>query len=1120
MGGRSHRLAGASLPGLNDGDIRTMLMSLPGPVKYALARRDESAAPEDSPRNPFIDAIVRKSAGNPLYIRFLEQDLENQTYVATNEVQLPIGLTAYYERMMQDLQASDAARALPLIVALLACSAEPLSRESLQYFNGGPDDSQAVDDAIRGAGPILRATATVEGAEAFTLYHTNFRDHVLQSPRIKGTIKEARKKLTRATLEWQSLPSSLQRHLFRAGTAYCLEWGDDAILAGLYGRLTSIAYHVARISNQATTEQLNIEGEYRQTIKFAKSRGTQDQVDTLTKWLDFFIRKRKVLQKGNAKWEAHKIFVQLAHEVADSSPVSIAVDQWLATGACTWPWLSIASRPAYPAQEGLVLVLNDDISLETQLAEYGANQFVSGDKEGVVALWDLESGRLLNSRKRHTQAISGIDVLNDGQVVSWSVDDTLRVGGFDPKIPVTIVYQQDRPIASATRMTGGAYVIQTNGDVVRIVSGDQVISTETDATRKLVILSPERFATWGGLSPPALWDVRSGKTIHWLESASDQVIGITAVDNARCATWTDAASEGPRLWDINTGQEIAALRAGASPVCQVIATTNGYLYVLHVDGKLRCAAVESGEEKWSAWLGNERFRGSLETTSGHLVIWDWSAQITCWDPSTGRRLWRQQRESDSIEQVIQLRSSNLVIASRTKIYGPQKMSVEVMDVHSGEILESIGTGMQEPSLLALKTYENRFLARSIGTAAIFRTRSDSNSSARKSLCEGIDGLFALNAHLFLTQSVDGIVSVWDSDQASVTSQFTWPTYLEGVLYLHCGAVILWSDEKWEYGDRWPKIPALMSWSDADTGKDILKSAVDEKVSIALAVGKSRFLTLSDVGKIRLWNANAAGNVPTELGDKYTAIGVRVLIGGQILTWTKDGVIDVWETDGAHSGRNEFPHVGISQATEAHDGDILSSAADGSIRRWDRATGKLSSIFQTDAEPVHLAFEGKRGQLISLDGANRLRCWDMSSQKVIFESFLPSDYDWSPYQLDRVNETVRWCQQDDDGYLWLWCTRPLDDQACIWVPGSQLVSPLPGWLQLYRKIVKIGAWQGLTEPISASDTALVPNLPQWDDAVMACWLDDYPTSHHNVVPMANGDFAVVTGNKQLRFLRAR
>ena len=524
------------------GDIREMLMAQPPVVRDKLVRRDVDKGGEDNPGNPFIDIVIEKSAGNPLYIKFVSDDLECGKYEVTNESQLPTGLSDYFQELMQRLAATDVARALPLTVALLACAEEPLSRESLGYLNGTLEDSQIIDEVIRGAGAMLRFFHTPEGEEGFALYHTHFREHVLASDSLQHTLGEARKKLVEAAANWVKLPDGLRCHMFRQGTGYALAWGGNDGVMQARGRLTNFDYLMARLARSETAQLEHLNDEYRQVeARLALSDWADFRV-----WQRFMQGKLHVLRRGCASWPADRILLQFAVEHADDSPVTIAAERWLEEGKCDWTWLRNIGRPALMPPDPCLAVLEDIELRDAMVLKSGGILLLSSD--GFLFRWEGLSGKPPFPIKGQNKAVGGLRPFDDGRILSWSDDGTMCIwdGKSDwPKVPPKI---HAKPIRGVRILDDGRILSWSEDRTLCLWDGKSDLPQvtmigHTAAVAHAEILKDGRVLSWSPDKTLRIWSGHPDSP----GGTAEPIWSATIINQHMILTWT--SDKYVRIWD-------------------------------------------------------------------------------------------------------------------------------------------------------------------------------------------------------------------------------------------------------------------------------------------------------------------------------------------------------------------------------------------------------------------------------------------------------------------------------------------------------------------------------------------------------------------------------------------
>ena len=195
------------LPVLTDGDLREILDKECGRQIYELIARDRPETPPNGNSNPFLEALVERSQGMPLYLRLVVQDIREGklAFKVGEEKKLPRGLASYYERVLERLQISDVAAVLTPVFCVLACAKAPLTIETLLELM--KDDRlirEGGEELLRKAlefGHLMLKRVTIteqrnvgeEGepytAPAYVLYHESFREHLLATDTVKYALR-------------------------------------------------------------------------------------------------------------------------------------------------------------------------------------------------------------------------------------------------------------------------------------------------------------------------------------------------------------------------------------------------------------------------------------------------------------------------------------------------------------------------------------------------------------------------------------------------------------------------------------------------------------------------------------------------------------------------------------------------------------------------------------------------------------------------------------------------------------------------------------------------------------------------------------------------------------------
>ena len=200
--------------------IRAMLTQHLERLKYQLFMRDQEKDGEWS--NLFVEAMVRKSEGLPLYVQMALEDLREGKLTTQDEEQLPEGLQAYFEQILDRLRIADVGAVLTPIFCLLAWAKEPLTEKALKVLLSTHDLSQDRDwnllfhKAMDQAHLMLLRRVNMSGEWGWTIYHESFRQHVLTTGAVKVYRRQCQKRWLEVCSQWQSLlEDSLRRYALR-----------------------------------------------------------------------------------------------------------------------------------------------------------------------------------------------------------------------------------------------------------------------------------------------------------------------------------------------------------------------------------------------------------------------------------------------------------------------------------------------------------------------------------------------------------------------------------------------------------------------------------------------------------------------------------------------------------------------------------------------------------------------------------------------------------------------------------------------------------------------------------------------------------------------------------------
>jgi hypothetical protein len=251
--GRCSHVFPGGLSGMSTDDIRGMLLDGTGKLKYRLLPldREETVGGEGGRQrtvvvNEAVEAVVRRAAGLPLYVRFAVEDiLAGHFQFDELERQLPPGLDAYYDDLLRRLVLGDLPALLTPLVVTLTWARAPLDEETLHLLmvrrsvaTAGEGGRALVRRGLEAVQALVRAVPLEGGAGlGYEPYHPSFREHVRQD---SGDVIGEQNELSRDALcalvrDWAEVPREhpARRYVLRHGPGHLIERNDVRGLAAL-----------------------------------------------------------------------------------------------------------------------------------------------------------------------------------------------------------------------------------------------------------------------------------------------------------------------------------------------------------------------------------------------------------------------------------------------------------------------------------------------------------------------------------------------------------------------------------------------------------------------------------------------------------------------------------------------------------------------------------------------------------------------------------------------------------------------------------------------------------------------------------------------------------------------
>ena len=222
------------LPAMQIQDIRSMLLERIGLFRNKLLAGDKEKG--DEVVNPFIDLVAKRAEGLPLFVNYVTQDVQQGNYPLDGTANLPKGLTAYHEKLIEGLGVGALKELLTPLVATLSMANEPLAEQEIITFlrlrdriPDGEAGDKLVTKGLAAIASMLRRAPDPEGEDGYMLHHLSLREHILTTETMSYPVEQARKAFAKAAMSPDE-EASISNYLYRTGVEHLLSNNqvDDA----------------------------------------------------------------------------------------------------------------------------------------------------------------------------------------------------------------------------------------------------------------------------------------------------------------------------------------------------------------------------------------------------------------------------------------------------------------------------------------------------------------------------------------------------------------------------------------------------------------------------------------------------------------------------------------------------------------------------------------------------------------------------------------------------------------------------------------------------------------------------------------------------------------------------
>ena len=317
------------LSGMNAHELRQLVDARLQRVAKKLVKQDQG---DETVRNEFVAALVERSQGLPIYVDLVVRDVAGGRFRlldAADAVRLPPSLVQYFDDLINDAQLSDDTTYQGVVGLLIAGAYEPLGIAEIddllkrRGFDAGDEQLPTIRRVLGGLGGLVRARYREHAVAdpGFELYHTELKEHLARSPKVRGSRNFVHRLLADFALT-TGTDAAASRYLFSHGIKHLLdaERGAEAVRG-----LGDFLYQLDRLEALGST--FGGDGGIRDDWSRIEASNVTIPEPAFS-WRRFWATDGALFERGEAR-DAARELLERCLEYAPDTVMGTAVDAYL-----------------------------------------------------------------------------------------------------------------------------------------------------------------------------------------------------------------------------------------------------------------------------------------------------------------------------------------------------------------------------------------------------------------------------------------------------------------------------------------------------------------------------------------------------------------------------------------------------------------------------------------------------------------------------------------------------------------------------------------------------------------------------------------------------------------------
>ena len=658
----------------------------------------------------------------------------------------------------------------------------------------------------------------------------------------------------------------------------------------------------------------------------------------------------------------------------------------------------------------------------------------SGGEDGVVRVWDAQSGDLVETLEGHAGAVQGVVFSGNGEwlvsagaggrVLRWDWGARVAGGGANFVRKFELIASAKLKFLSVAVSLNSSCIAASSGSLILLVdlqTGHQkaVLKGHSDSVFSMAF-SPDGATLASGSDDNSikLWDVATGEEKATFTGHSSDVFSVAFSPDG--ATVASGSWDGTiKLWDVATGGEKATLTGHSFSVRSVAFSPDGATVASGSgDRTIKLWDVATGEGK-ATFTGHSSDVMSVAFSPDGATVASGSGDrtINLWDVATGEEKATLTGHSGFVRSVA-FSPDGATLAS-----GSEDDTIKLWDVATGEEKANLTGHSRDVGSVAFSP-----------DGATLASGSDDNSIKLWDVATGEEKgtlighsswvssvAFSPDGATLASGSWDKTIKLWDMATGEEKATFTGHSFfVRSVAFSPDGATLASGSR-----DRTIKL-----W-DVGSGEEkaIFTGHFSDVMSVAFSPDGATLASGSEDNTIKLWDVATGEEKATLTGHSASVLSVAFSPdGARVASGSGDDTIKLWDVA---TGEGKATFTGHSSAVFSvafsPDGArVASGSVDNTIKLWDVATGEEKATFTGHSDDVRsVAFSPDGATLASGSNDNTIKLWDVATGEE--KATLTGHSSWvESVALSPDGATL--VSGSDDGTIKLWDVATGEEKA--------------------------------------------------------------------------------------------